>query len=166
VFLENVIGIVNNGVRVVAPALLEAGYNIVQTVVSAEESGAPHVRRRWFCMAVKSGYKELLVRKATQPKYEFTWKGAEPVPRLIPKITIRKSYYNMWKIIGNTVVPSSVQHAWDLCQRAHNGQLERFPNKKHKQANLCLQETARRQCATHEAQLEAQGILCNTCARS
>jgi DNA (cytosine-5)-methyltransferase 1 len=132
VFMENVPGILSNGIRTIAAELLRRGYNIVQTIVSAEETGALHMRRRWFCLAVKPAHVHLLNRENTLPMYRFDWVGPEPVPRLIPKMTSRQSYYSLLKAMANTVVPTSVQKAWDLCQKVHIGQLQSKPNKKHK----------------------------------
>lgn len=51
VFLENVPAIRTRGADVVTGELARLGYDARWTVVSAEEVGAPHLRKRWFCLA-------------------------------------------------------------------------------------------------------------------
>ena len=59
VFLENVIGIltVNGGkdFETILASLTGAGYVARWTSTSAHEAGAPQLRRRWFCLAVRGG---------------------------------------------------------------------------------------------------------------
>ena len=57
VLLENVPGILSNGYGgTVIGDLSEAGYDCVWDVVSAAESGAPHLRKRWGCLAWNETY--------------------------------------------------------------------------------------------------------------
>jgi site-specific DNA-cytosine methylase len=124
VFLENVPGVVQSAANTIVQEFAKNGYNVGQTIVSAAEVGAVHLRKRWFCMAVKPGrinMLELIANKSSG--YTFTWNLPEPVPRLVPKMINRRIYNKLWKAIGNTVVPSSVQRAWDMLQKAHIGQL-------------------------------------------
>lgn len=51
VFLENVAAIRTRGLDTVAKTLAERGYDLRWTVLSAAEVGAPHLRKRWFCLA-------------------------------------------------------------------------------------------------------------------
>lgn len=51
VFLENVPAIRTRGADVVTGELARLGYDSRWTVVSAQEVGAPHLRKRWFCLA-------------------------------------------------------------------------------------------------------------------
>jgi DNA (cytosine-5)-methyltransferase 1 len=53
VFLENVPGLVTSGgLGVVLGDLCALGYDTEWDLFSAEETGAPHKRQRWFCLAV------------------------------------------------------------------------------------------------------------------
>jgi DNA (cytosine-5)-methyltransferase 1 len=51
VFLENVPAIRTRGLETVAETFAERGYDLKWTVLSAAEVGAPHLRKRWFCLA-------------------------------------------------------------------------------------------------------------------
>lgn len=52
VLLENVPAITTNGGVAVAESLAALGYDAKWGIISAEDAGAPHVRQRWFCVAV------------------------------------------------------------------------------------------------------------------
>jgi DNA (cytosine-5)-methyltransferase 1 len=49
--LENVAAITNNGIGDVLGSLSQIGYDAEWTIVSAQQFGAPHIRKRWFCVA-------------------------------------------------------------------------------------------------------------------
>ncbi len=51
VVLENVPNIVRLGGREVLGSLAELGYDAEWGIISARQFGAPHLRRRWFCVA-------------------------------------------------------------------------------------------------------------------
>jgi DNA (cytosine-5)-methyltransferase 1 len=51
VFLENVPAIRTRGLNSVAQTFIELGYDCRWTIVSAQEIGAPHIRKRWFFLA-------------------------------------------------------------------------------------------------------------------
>jgi len=55
VFLENVPAIRTRGLGRVVWGLSELGYDCRWTVVSAQEVGAPHIRKRWFLLAHSNG---------------------------------------------------------------------------------------------------------------
>lgn len=57
IFLENVPAIRTRGLSIVAKELSDAGYDCRWGVVSAHEMGAPHLRKRWFCLAHSNGSK-------------------------------------------------------------------------------------------------------------
>jgi DNA (cytosine-5)-methyltransferase 1 len=50
-FLENVPAIRTRGLSVVMYELARLGFDLRWTTVSAAEIGAPHLRKRWFCLA-------------------------------------------------------------------------------------------------------------------
>ena len=55
VVLENVPAIVSSGIAgVVVGKLSEIGYDCEWTTISAQQMGAPHIRRRWFCIGYLS----------------------------------------------------------------------------------------------------------------
>jgi DNA (cytosine-5)-methyltransferase 1 len=51
IFLENVPAIRTRGLSVVMCELARLGFDLRWTTVSAAEVGAPHLRKRWFCLA-------------------------------------------------------------------------------------------------------------------
>lgn len=51
VVMENVTNIVRVGGRDVVGSLAKIGYDCEWTVISASQFGAPHLRKRWFCVA-------------------------------------------------------------------------------------------------------------------
>jgi len=51
VVLENVPNIVNVGGPTVIGSLTKIGYNCEWSIISAAQFGAPHIRKRWFCIA-------------------------------------------------------------------------------------------------------------------
>ena len=55
VFLENVAAIASKGGSVVVGQLADMGYGAEWAVVSAADVGAPHLRKRWFCVANADG---------------------------------------------------------------------------------------------------------------
>ena len=52
--LENVSAILTRGISTVLGGLAEAGYDARWAIVTAAECGAPHLRKRWFCLAYPS----------------------------------------------------------------------------------------------------------------
>lgn len=60
VVLENVSAIVASGIAgVVIGVLSEIGYDCEWTIISAEQLGAPHLRKRWFCVGYLSDCERL-----------------------------------------------------------------------------------------------------------
>lgn len=51
VVMENVPAITIRGLSAVVGSLAQIGYDCQWTIISAEQCGAPHLRRRWFCVA-------------------------------------------------------------------------------------------------------------------
>ena len=51
VVLENVPAIISNGGLDVVGSLTSIGYDCEWTIISAKQFGAPHLRKRWFCVA-------------------------------------------------------------------------------------------------------------------
>ncbi len=51
IVLENVAAITFRGGREVVGSLASIGYDAEWTIISAKQFGAPHLRKRWFCVA-------------------------------------------------------------------------------------------------------------------
>lgn len=109
VFMENVPNIVNAGMTIVLDRLgAERGYDIYWTTFAASSVGAPHYRRRWFCLCVKPGTHmtwQLPQRKA------YDWRR-EPVPRQV----LQRGAYHAERLgmLGNAVVPEAARAAFML----------------------------------------------------
>ncbi len=54
IFLENVSAILSNGLECVLADLVALGYDCRWTCLRASDCGAPHLRDRWWCLAVHS----------------------------------------------------------------------------------------------------------------
>ena len=67
ILLENVPNITNKGLGTVLGALSEVGYDAEWVIISAKEMGAPHLRKRWFCVAYPNQNS-----KSNRPIYEET----------------------------------------------------------------------------------------------
>lgn len=73
VFLENVANHLGSGFDEVAGDLRGMGYRIAATLWTAEEVGAPHVRRRFFCLAANADSEQLrqFAERHTPRWYDF-----------------------------------------------------------------------------------------------
>ena len=93
-FLENVPGVLTMGMPTLVEQLCQQrGFDISWCVVGASEVGAPHSRKRWFCLATRSGaVGDLLLRLAASltptdslyPSYTERWASCgDGVPRMV-----------------------------------------------------------------------------------
>ena len=104
VLFENVSGIMRTNdskdFRSVITTMVGAGYSLRWTTVSALEVGAPHVRRRWFCLCVKNNYRPGPICFGKQKK---PWDaGARPA------LVVNKrdaDFVQRYSMLGNAVVP-------------------------------------------------------------
>jgi site-specific DNA-cytosine methylase len=70
-FLENVANILNNGMELIVTQLhKKRNFTLIWVVVEAREVGAPHLRRRWFCVAHRQALAVAL--KATYLKHQHS----------------------------------------------------------------------------------------------
>lgn len=88
----------------------ERGFSVREVVLTALDVGAPHKRRRWFCMACRAGTEA----KLSQLKYirGREW-SREPCSRLIPRSDRDSFNINLCKRLGNSVVPQCVVLAYN-----------------------------------------------------
>jgi DNA (cytosine-5)-methyltransferase 1 len=75
VFLENVPAIRTRGLGRVVWGLSELGYDCRWTVVSAQEIGAPHIRKRWFLLAHANGVR---LRQEQRTKHSERARSVQP----------------------------------------------------------------------------------------
>ena len=111
-FMENVPGVVAE-IDAIRDTLTSRGFCMRWTVVGADDVGAPHVRKRWFCLAYKPSSDILrLVLDVTGDTYApFDWSDAAAPPRtrrLESREEVRSSDAR-WALLGNGVVPDAVR---------------------------------------------------------
>lgn len=111
VFLENSPNIVNAGLDTLTAEFTTIGWKLAWGVFSANEVGAHHLRRRWFCLAYKHGPPDVGMVHWSTPRI-----GPEP-PRVVqvgyPDAVKRCS------MLGNAVVPAAAMLAFrTLAQHA------------------------------------------------
>jgi DNA (cytosine-5)-methyltransferase 1 len=112
-FLENVSNIVKLGMADVVEALTSRGFDMYWTVRSAGNVGAPHCRKRWFCLGVRGDPAELRAVDTSVPAVKEAW-PAEPTAR----VTFRDgadwdpNWVYRCRCLGNAVVPSVVRAAF------------------------------------------------------
>lgn len=116
VYIENSPAILDNGMDVVLSALCDVGLkHIAYGVFSAHDVGALHSRRRWFCIA-SSAPTELPLMTDVEHRdavhHDWTKKN---IPRLIDRPPPGADYNRLrtrCAILGNSVVPQAVAHAY------------------------------------------------------
>ena len=115
IFLENSSAIRTRGLKYVLDNLNKRGFEVYWGIFNCTQVGAPHLRQRWMCLAVKKNYKlECFV-----PSLQTSWKR-EPSPRLVHKT----SSYEPQRLqqLGNSVVPMCVARAFCCLKHAVDGQ--------------------------------------------
>lgn len=134
IFLENVPMILKNGIdRVIQSFVTQRGYQMRWAVVPAAFTGAPHLRRRWFCLLVKDD-REMLLQKVnvleqssnaskinsinTIKGYQWYRKWTHRVHTHIPRMYHPRNAFDKKNGIarvssmGNSVVPDCVRTAF------------------------------------------------------
>jgi hypothetical protein len=108
-FLENVPNVVKLGMdAIVCELTAKRGYELRWTVVAAGSMGAPHKRARWFCLALKPGFKFKLDHATRYTP--FPWGDVREPPR--SKVTRAHSDVDRKSMLGNSVVPDAVRYAF------------------------------------------------------
>ena len=109
-FLENVPGVVKNGLDIIAGELcVKRGFKLRWTLMSACEVGAPQKRRRWYAIAyrgtaalAKLGWNDLYDK---QIPHKWDLKRA-PV-RMVAKKPYKRTARH--RLLGNSVVPAAIR---------------------------------------------------------
>ena len=116
VFLENVPNIVQNGLSDVCAQMKTLGYSVNWTIVSAAQTGAPHLRRRWWGLCTRSTCKiPRAVRPSTQGWQEQQRRWGAPFAPHQRSSPRTKDNTTRVQILGNAVVPSVASSAfWHL----------------------------------------------------
>jgi DNA (cytosine-5)-methyltransferase 1 len=130
-FLENVANILKVGIKdVVEELTIKRNYDIYWTIKSAASIGAPHVRKRWFCLAIKRGHQvdvdHILSAMATE-RDAYDWQATPNDPHVCIRpgqlSTDDPAFDKNWvyraQCLGNTVVPCVVRGAFTTLVKMH-----------------------------------------------
>ena len=112
VFIENVPGVIAE-IETIKTAFNRLGFWLRWNVVGADDVGAPHVRKRWFCLACKpsSPLLKLTLRVAGSDYTPCKWDPSTAPPRtrtLASKAEVCATD-TRWALLGNGVVPDAVR---------------------------------------------------------
>jgi DNA (cytosine-5)-methyltransferase 1 len=117
VFMENVPGVLRMGMRDVASEFSERGYDLRWCVVPAYAVGAPHVRRRWFCLATRRdchirqrGRKSIIVASRRHAPF-VDW---DQPPQKMCDAPPGCCSFRRIELLGNAVVPDACRLAFVL----------------------------------------------------
>lgn len=116
-FLENTSGVVKHGADVVVRELRRRGFHVAWGIFSANEVGALHERRRWYCMAVRGGGAHLdaaaLFRHPRRRRFAFS-SALASAPRLVRRVAAASDRQTRQRVslLGNAVVPDTCRRAW------------------------------------------------------
>ena len=118
IFLENSPCLMTRGGADVLGALQQAGFKrFAHGLFSARDVGAPHLRRRWFCLASKLSHSPpQLPRLDGIPVMRHKWlreKGPKLIPKPISKSELR-CLRTQCSMLGNAVVPQAACMAYAL----------------------------------------------------
>ena len=114
--LENVPEIVTKGMEHIVDTMCrQHGYELRWMVLGAFHLGAPHMRRRWFCLGTRN---DTSSRDLLEKTISTHGKGPNPYPwgEMAPPVimTLLKSRCRRLRCaaLGNAVVPDCVRHAF------------------------------------------------------
>lgn len=117
-FLENVSHIISLGMTTIISELChKRGYELRWIVISAESIGALHVRKRWFCLAIKPGFSFTATKTAHYKPFDWSTKTAPARATINPL----PDNVNRLRMLGNSLVP-------DVARRAFIILVNRFEN--------------------------------------
>jgi DNA (cytosine-5)-methyltransferase 1 len=124
VFMENVPSVRRGIAAIVEELSVKRGFELRWEVVSAAEVGAPHLRRRWFCLGTRPG-SVLTTTPRTVHVGGYVpgdWSGVPP-PRTVPRASLapgdQKRFDQRWALVGNSLVPDAARLA--LCRLITGG---------------------------------------------
>ena len=119
VFLENSPMLTTRGLVSILREFSRRGFLVAWGIFSAREVGAPHLRRRWYCLATRGENWPEPVE--TVPYHDWS---EEPVPRIVPKAACsNKSLMARAGALGNSIVPQCAAYAFNTLNAALRGRL-------------------------------------------
>lgn len=114
-FLENSHAIVSRGLDKVIDEITKRGFIVKWTIVSAEDVGAFHQRKRWYCLCVKPKFLRNLCEIPAQDT-RFPFEHLKKIPRVIRKPEKESEIYkSQWRcrLLGNSIVPQAAALCWN-----------------------------------------------------
>jgi len=115
VFIENVPGIVQSAAAIVDELARQRGFELRWCTMGAGDAGAPHLRRRWFCLALKpkSPFKRRILQVVGPAFQPYDWSASEPSRTVRLDSALKRRVGRMrWGVIGNAVVADVVRLAF------------------------------------------------------
>lgn len=110
ILLENSDTMPKLGLDVIISELnVKRGYELRWCVVAASDLGAPHVRRRWFCLAIRRLPDSSLLSSVAYRR--FRWVSSREPKRTACTLPLRVAN-RRFALIGNSVVPDVVRAAF------------------------------------------------------
>lgn len=122
VVLENVPAIARVGGSVVVGGLASIGYDCEWQIISAAQLGAPHLRRRWFCVATNTDRDRQPIgaidaKKCELPNasgYEWRdWRGFPTQSPICSRDDGISDRLARLRALGNAIVPQCAEYIFD-----------------------------------------------------
>jgi DNA (cytosine-5)-methyltransferase 1 len=127
--LENVSAILRVGGPVVVGGLAEIGYNCEWKIISARQFGAPHLRKRWFCIATNTDRIGLQTKRPKQQTARplqcrelgasissgsiDSWQEGPPVSPICSMDDGVSDRVARLKALGNAIVPQCSEYIFE-----------------------------------------------------
>ncbi len=118
VFLENSPLMLSRGLTAIVGEFMGRGFKVAWGIFSAKDVGAPHLRRRWYCLATR----DILLPMLSHRAHDWV---TEEAPRVVPKTAHSlQDLLRRAAMLGNSVVPSCASHAYNVLNLALQNLLE------------------------------------------
>ncbi len=106
ILLENSSNLKPYDLKKVLMKFYKLGFNVKWGVFSAADVGAPHLRRRWFCLATKNNAPKLFVPFVSNNGIWDKERNTRLIARRNPHLALKRC-----SVLGNSVVPQVVRYA-------------------------------------------------------
>lgn len=117
VFLENSSRIVHKGFKTIKRQMRARGFDIRFCITHAFDVGAPHRRKRWYCVCWRSDMVDVsALPKIPLRDLKFPWHKEPNKVEGIVGVPDRKKvgvYVERCGMLGNAIVPQCAMHAWN-----------------------------------------------------
>lgn len=114
-FFENSPRIVNKGFVEIKKSLQKRGFNVLYCIVGADDVGALHTRKRWYCLCYKQHVYSKLTTFADNA-ITYNWSRINHLKRVVKPRNQehRKRLLERCMLLGNSIVPQAARYAWNL----------------------------------------------------